>query len=311
MSQNLGTSGYTLASFKAGVRSQSGAMSEQESGLINVQINDLVHSAVLFVRAMMGRLLDPFYATNQTISILNGYKINAMTTTPTVGGTLYRANDVLILNMGSGDATIMVNTVDGGTGAVTSIYATPVNAGTAGYSVATGIGTIGGESTCTVAIASVSGIAGYGFCSLASYSIADPTKISLFHATLKEIPIVSIEQFNAIKTLYSTSDISTTTGIATIMAKSNGLNLALYANSATSFPLSVSMYYPRNPVKVTTDADTLDLPDYLIPITQDVAVMSVFRRLGKAAPTDVNARVTGFINSQVAQLGIKVSPQGL
>jgi hypothetical protein len=229
MSQNLATANYTLSSFKANVRSASGTLSQQESGIIDLQLIDLIHNSVLMVRAMMGKMINNFYVTRQALSM----------------------------------------TISSGAGSV----------------------------------------------DISTYSIADINGISLFDSSattlLKEIPIVSNAQFNAIKTLYPVASMSLTSAVATI--KSSGTPYAnkiyLHGNSALADTETLHMFYPRNPVKVTADADTIDLPDFLIPIAQDMTTISVFRRLSKAAPMDIENRVTSFINSQVNQLGLQVSPQ--
>ena len=51
----------TLALFKANVRLLSGTLSQQESGLIELQLNDIVHFAVTNVRVLAGKFIDGFY----------------------------------------------------------------------------------------------------------------------------------------------------------------------------------------------------------------------------------------------------------
>jgi hypothetical protein len=224
--QYLATSNYTLASFKAVVRTQSNSLSQQETGLIDLQLNDIIHNAVLLVRSMMGRVLDPWYTVEATL----------------------------------------------------------------------------GSTTIT---------AGFGTITIATLSIADVNKITLYDPTLLEIPVVPYVQFNALRALYTSAQIGTTDAIACVEAETgtpNVLSIAFYTGASS--PLTtVTIQYPRNPVKVTIDIDTIDLPDHLIPIAQDMATVSIYRKLSKTAPTDVESRVTNFITSQVAQLGLKVSPQ--
>lgn len=218
MAQNLATASYTLASFKANVRNQSGTMSQQESGIIETQMNDIVHNAILLVRSLMGRMVDGFYITNTTL----------------------------------------------------------------------------GSITIT---------SGYGTITIATYSIADVNGISLYDATLKEIPVLPVSKFNAIRTLYS---LTTTQAIASVFSTSgtpNILSIAI-ATGAVGPLTTVQINYPRNPVKVSADADTIDIPDYLVPIAQDIATVSIFRKLSKAAPSDLEGRVVSFINSQLGQLNL-------
>jgi hypothetical protein len=321
MKQNLGTAGYTLASFKANVRSAAGALSQQESGIIDLQLTDLIHSSILMLRSMMGRMVDSFYMTKTLISIYDNKKVATLNATPTAAGLGYVSGDVLTITTGTGDATVAVATANESTGAVEALATTPTFAGTGGYATGVGQATSGGTgSGCTVNVAAVtSATAGYGTLLLSSYSIANPNGISLFDPTsstgLKEIPIVPITQFNALRSLYTTSDMGSTSAFASIVVlPTNGsspyyITLLFYTNASYSFPTTVGMYYPRNPIKVTTDIDSVDLPDFLVPIAQDMTVISIFRRLSKSAPTDIENRVTGFINSQINQLGISVSPQ--
>lgn len=225
--QNLATSNYTLASFKAVVRTQSNSLSQQESGIIDLQLNDIIHNAVLLVRTMLGRAIDSFYMTQVTLGTIS---------------------------------------LTSGLGAVT----------------------------------------------IATYSIADPTRVSIFDPTLKEIPVLSATQFNALRALYTTTQVGATAGFATIEAAAgtpNVLKVEIYTGASGTITTAL-LYYPRNPEKVTTDANTIDLPDHLIPIAQDMATVSIYRRLSKQAPLDVENRVTSFINSQVSQLGLKITPQG-
>jgi hypothetical protein len=225
MAQNLSTSNYTLAAFKAFVRAQTGAMSQQESGLLELQLNDIVHNAIVFVRSILGRAIDGFYNTEQVLG-------------------------------------------------------------------------------------SITFSSGWGSITIATYSIADINKIRIFDPTLKEIPVLSYTKFNALRSVYSSSDISSTHAIATVAASSGTPNvLKIEFFSASGTITTATLYYPRNPVKVTTDTDTLDLPDHLIPIAQDVATVSVFKKLKKEPPADANQNVMSFVQGQIQQLGYKVSPQ--
>lgn len=56
----------SLGTIKANIRSQTGTLSPQESGLFELQINDIVHNAALFVRNLLGRFVDAFYSTSAT-----------------------------------------------------------------------------------------------------------------------------------------------------------------------------------------------------------------------------------------------------
>jgi hypothetical protein len=224
MAQNLSTSTYTLALFKAGVRAQSDSLSQQESQLIDLELVDIIHNSAMMVRTLLGRVLDPFYMSEQTL----------------------------------------------------------------------------GTITFT---------AGFATITIATYSIADINGLTLYDPTLKEVPILPYMQFNALRSLYTATQIGTTDAIATVEVEAgtpNVLSLAFW--SGVSSPITtMTIQYPRNPVKVSTDADTIDLPDYLIPIAQDMATMSVFRQVSRVPPVDVESRVTSFVSSQIAALGLKIS----
>lgn len=229
MSQNLATSNYTLSQMMANVRMASGVLSQQDSGIIDLQLIDLIHNSVLMIRAMMGRLVDGFYVTRQALTM----------------------------------------TISSGTGTA----------------------------------------------DISTYSIADINGISLFDSSsttlMKEIPIVSSAEFNAHRTLYAQATMPATAAVATI--KSSGSPFAnkiyLYGNSSLADTETLHMFYPRNPVKVTTLADTIDLPDLLVPIAQDMTTMTVLRMLKKEIPAELDNRTTTFVNSQIAQLGLNITPQ--
>ena len=214
----------TLANMKAQVRGQLGAVSEQESGILSIEMNDIIHQAITNLRAILGKLVADFYRTKGSISPTG--------TTP--------------------DFSITV----------------------------------------------------------AAKEIADVNDVALYNATLKEIPIVSAKKFNALRTLYSASEIGTTHGFATIantetaLATQSVLTLYIYSNVASQTTLaSTEFYYSRFPKKVTTDADTLDLPEIYIPIARDIATVYVEKRLSRTPSADVVNAIKMNLDPLVA-LGI-------
>lgn len=203
-------------------------MSEQESGIIDNEMNNLVHTAIQNTRSVLGKLVDNFYMTRKTDLAFSG-------TTP--------------------DFTA----------------------------------------------------------SVAAVGIADVNAISLYHATLKEIPLVTPRRFDAIRTLYAASDIGTTKGVATIAstdATPNVLTIYLYSNIAAA-PSSVTLSYPRNPKKITVDSDTLDIPENFIPIARDICTLYVIKKLERQASPDVVNALTAQLNPYMAQLGLNLSPNTL
>jgi hypothetical protein len=72
------------------------------------------------------------------------------------------------------------------------------------------------------------------------------------------------------------------------------LNVAFYTGAAS--PLTtVEMYYPRNPIKVTTEIDSLDIPDGLIPIAEDMTALTIMKKIDSKLSGGLEERVTTFI----------------
>lgn len=166
-----------------------------------------------------------------------------------------------------------------------------------------------------VAVSPATITSGFGTVSIAVKSIADPSRIRLYDPTLGEIPIMPIGEFNAHRSQYTTSDMGTLCAIATILSTSAIadtppyiLNLAFYTGAAT--PLAtVEMYYPRNPIKVVTEADTVDIPDHLCSIVEDMAAVTIMRKLERKPAQELDSRVAIFVKTQLDKMGIK-SPIG-
>lgn len=147
--------------------------------------------------------------------------------------------------------------------------------------------------------------------SIAAQLVSDVLAIRLYQATLKEIPIVSNVQFNALRTVYSATDIGATRGFATVYltaATPSVLTIALFSNIAAA-PTAVELSYPRNPIKVITDADTIDIPDQYVPTVINAAARDVFLKLGKQPPSELEATFAAQLNAQLAQYNLQVSPQ--
>lgn len=147
--------------------------------------------------------------------------------------------------------------------------------------------------------------------SITALNIADANAVRLYHATLKEIPVVTNQMFNALRTVYAATDIGTTRGFATVSLTSATpavLTVYLFSNIA-SFPTNVEISFPRNPVKVTTETDTVDIPEQFIPFVVDTAAKDVFLKLKQQPPADLEARFMSQLNLFTAQYNLKVSPQ--
>lgn len=70
MSQNLGVT--TLGTMMANVRGQAKSLSSQETNLLDIQLADLVHDAILWVRGVYGKLIDDWYRTRYTALTFSG-----------------------------------------------------------------------------------------------------------------------------------------------------------------------------------------------------------------------------------------------
>ncbi len=223
MAQFLATT-TTLGNMKAQVRGQLGAVSEQESGIISIEMNDIIHQAITNLRTILGSILNGFYRTK---------------------------------------------------GAVTPTGTTP------NYSI-----------------------------SVAATEIADIHDVALYNPTFGEIPIFNLKKFNAYRTLYSSTDIGTTKAFATIansetaLATQSVLTLNIFSGAATSTPLAATEFsYTRYPKKVTSDINTLDIPETYIPLVRDIATVYVEKRLSRTPSADVVNSIKTTIDPLVA-LGI-------
>lgn len=213
----------TLANFKAQVRGQLGAVSDQESGILNIEMNDLVHQSITSVRTLLGKLLNDFYRTRNTSLTVAGSNPN------------YTAD-------------------------------------------------------------------------ISALEIFDVNDMSLYTSGLGEIPIVSGKKFNAYRSLYTAAEIGTGDGIATVAntttaaATQSVLTIYIYSNAAAA-PTPAELVYSRYPKKVTTDANTLDLPETFIPLARDICTLYVEKRLSRTPSADVVNAVNMTIDPLVA-LGV-------
>jgi hypothetical protein len=115
------------------------------------------------------------------------------------------------------------------------------------------------------------------------------------------IDIVNRNVYNQMLQLHS---FATGQWIATITTVDSG-TWSLLVGGAASPSGAATLAYERNPAKVTTDANVLDIPDHLIPITVDFASLAVWRKLKQQPPQDVSQRVRGFIEEQLRDEKLK------
>jgi hypothetical protein len=89
----LSSSSFTLLKVKSEVRAQTSTISQQESGVIELQLNDLVHHALTNVRSALDRLVDDFYRVE--ISVTPGTPSSGLyTCTVLSAGTVWDLNKV-------------------------------------------------------------------------------------------------------------------------------------------------------------------------------------------------------------------------
>ncbi len=233
MATNLGVT--TLGTMMANARAQARSLSAQETGILDLQLADLVQDAILYVKGVYGKLLDDFYRTRYTALIFTG-------TTPNF-------------------------TVD-------------------------------------ISAANVFG--------------SDINRLRIYDATLGEIPIVSNAEFNGIRSNVSAAQMGTTKGVATLAAAGGtiasknanpAMTILLYSNAAAA-PTTPELWVIRNPVKVAYSAstDTLDAPESVIPLVQDVTVVYMLNRLGTPIPQSLENKVTSQLSSALQQLNIHMTP---
>ena len=230
---------WSLARVKAQVRAQTSLLSQQESGLIESQLNDLVHESVLSVRGALDILVDDEYRI-----------VGSDTTVP---GTFSTSSS------GYSD-----NSSD------------PIAAGTV-------------------------------------YDL-NPSKLSLFGVTQYsgEIPIFSKKKFDALRSVLrtNTSDFAVTKGIATIYSTTTGtVVIAVYGYPTANTAPTFNFIYLRQPTRETTDANTIDVPDRWVPLVIDHCTAQIFKRLSKAVPQDIEARLKADVVSIAQMINSNFSPQ--
>jgi len=59
---------WTLSRAKAYIRMQTGSLSQQESGIIDTQLTDLIHQSLLSMRTLLDVIVEDFYKATQTIT---------------------------------------------------------------------------------------------------------------------------------------------------------------------------------------------------------------------------------------------------
>lgn len=128
---------------------------------------------------------------------------------------------------------------------------------------------------------------------VSTLGIADAGKITLYDSTNGPIPIKTPTEFDNIKTLYSATSLASAmfARLVNVKATDNKLQIETYRGTSVATPGALVLTYPRVPVKAAAATTKIDLPEDMIPLAEDVAVIMVSELLKKSPPADVVARV--------------------
>lgn len=294
---------YTLARFKQEVRAQTSTLSQQESGLIDNQLNELVYHALMNVRSALDKLVDDQYRV-QTALTVGSITAGFATATALVAGTVYDFMKVSLFNSTFKEIPLYprrqfdayrrlytggVNSAVNITGATN---ASPIVITATTHGLATGdvtvIASVGGNTaangTWTVSVLTANTFSLDGSAGNAAYtSGGTSTKAT----DLRNKCIAS---------LYSNTD-----GAAVV---------DFYCGYATgAFPITTTLTHLATPIKETVDGNTIDLPDRWVPLAIDHCVLLIFRRLAKQAPADIENRVSSTAVSIAQMLAVNADPQ--
>lgn len=212
----------TLAQFKERVRAQSNTISPQESGVIEPELTNLIHAAVVQIRATLDKLVDQHYAITETVT-----------------------EDSNLIDISTKD-------------------------------------------------------------------ISDINRITLYDATHGAVPLVTSSDFDSLLTVFKNTTLATEYLFGCVKnilsGGDNKLCIKTARGTSKATPGTLTLTYPRNPVKATLEAGKIDLPEKYIPAAQDLATTMVYRKLMKTPPVDVDRRLSAFMQAQAAMLGLKVEP---
>jgi hypothetical protein len=126
--------------------------------------------------------------------------------------------------------------------------------------------------------------------SLASYNVASITKlVDATNGLCIEVSLKEIEKF-----MYPQD-------ANTIYYAIGGENIYLAKGIATLTYGTLTLYYNREPLKVTAKTDTMDVRDRYIKLVIDTAKLTVYELLGKTAPQDVTNSVQAIRDSILAE----------
>ena len=128
---------------------------------------------------------------------------------------------------------------------------------------------------------------------ISSLNIFDTATMTLRDGTHGLIALKSPAEFDGLRTLYSTTMLANAlfARVVNVKADNNKLQIETYRGMNVASPGALTLVYLRNPSQATADATKVDLPEDVVPLAKDVAVVMVSEVLKKSPPADVAARV--------------------
>ena len=308
MSQNLATT-TTLAAIKAQILGQLGAISAQETGILNLEMNDLVHQAIMSIRSAAGKLRDDFYSTNDSITFAGTTPdFSVSVATKAIANlravTLYHAalGEIPIVNvarynawrtryrtsMGATDAFAKISSAIG-----VSDSSPGGNFGASAMSFTAATKVFTGTMTTPFAVTDIGKRVVFR-----KSSTSYEGKIAQFLTTttvvLSGLALPATDQA-AVDAAIVVDDLA--------VSAVSVLTVYLFSGAATA-PTSVELAYPRFPSKITVEADTLDAAEIDTPLIRDLGTIYVAKRLARQPSADVVASTEAQIKSLYTQLGI-------
>lgn len=223
----------TLGSMaEAQVRSQTGTLDDDQTRVYDKQITDIVHNAILFVRAIAGKLLTTAYTSTITLTGLD-------TLTQTEKEQRYQIHDI----------------------------------------------------DC------------YDWNDVSLWSVSNNMKI----------PLESGKQWDSIFTHKTDEQLAKMIFgkmVAEVVGSNTQLVIRTYSGDELVAGGNVRLTFPRNPRKVTTNTDLLDIPEIYMPIVKAQAVVDVYAQvIKKPAPLSEKTIVAQFVASQIAQQKMSIGPE--
>lgn len=156
--------------------------------------------------------------------------------------------------------------------------------------------------------------AGLEITALTTKNIADINRVRVEDTLLKSIPIVNEERFTGWMKHYPTARLATMQFAKITAMESGGIFIRAHIGSSLTAGVP-RVTYIRNPVKATLAADMIDLPDSIMPIAVDMALIDLFRKLksekkiAEDPPAYILQRNIADLQEIDRQIGQNITPQ--